>query len=74
MVYISIKDDNPIILDCHKNTEDGEYFQLVIDRDTYEIIEKPEVADINVSAAYSRVFNLLVNNKPLPKKTVAEWG
>ncbi len=74
MVYINVINKNPVILECHKNTEDGEKFRLVIDPTTKEIIERPNHSDIDVSAAYSRIFGYLLNGKPLPEKTVAEWG
>ena len=53
MVYINVIKQNPIVLDCHKKTIDGDAFQLVIDPKTKEILEKPEKPDIDVSAAYS---------------------
>ena len=74
MVYIDIIDQDPIILNCHKNKTDGDYFRLVIDPTTKEILEKPEKPDIDVSAAYSRIFGYLMSGDPLPSKTVAEWG
>ena len=74
MVFIKVIKGNPIILDCHKHKEGGEYFRLVIDPDTKEVLEKPEHSDIDVSAAYSRVFGFLLSGEPLPDRLVAEWG
>ena len=75
MVFINVvKEDPMIVLDCHKQTEDGEYFRLVIDPKTKEVIEKPDDYDIDATTAYSRIFGYLMKNKPLPKRTVAEWG
>ena len=75
MVYIRIVCENEgIVLHCYKGSEDGEYFKLVIDSKTKEIIERPEGPDIDASAAYSHVYNLLCSGEPLPKKTVAAWG
>ncbi len=74
MVFINVIKQNPIVLECHKNTVDGDTFRLVIDPKTKEILEKPENSDIDVSIAYSRIFGYLLNNEPLPSETVAEWG
>jgi hypothetical protein len=75
MVFINIKQKkNIIILDCHKSHEDGEYFRIVLDARTREVIERPEHADIDASAAYSCVYGLLEAGVPLPERTVAEWG
>lgn len=75
MVFINVIEQDPmIVLDCHKNQIDGESFRLVIDPKTKELLEKPENPDIDVSVAYSRIFGYLINNKPLPANTVAEWG
>lgn len=74
MVYVSISEDEKnVILDCHKSRPDGDYFQLVIDKATRELVNHP-APDIDKSAAYSCVWNLLREGKPLPKETVAEWG
>ncbi|MBR1634978.1 MAG: hypothetical protein IJ682_07965 [Lachnospiraceae bacterium] len=41
MIYIDVVTESPVIvLDCHKHTEDGEYFRLVIDPETEEVIEE----------------------------------
>lgn len=75
MVYIDIIQDGfLIILNCHKGTEDGEYFQLIIDSRSKKVIKKPENPDIDASIAYSHVYTLLKSGTPLPKKTVAAWG
>ena len=74
MVYINVASLNPIVLNCHKNSIDGEAFRLVIDPETKEVLEQPKDSDIDVSIAYSRVFGYLLNNKPLPTSMVAEWG
>lgn len=74
MVFINVINQDPIVLECHKDRVDGELFRLVIDPKTREVIERPENPDIDVSAAYSRIFGYLMHNKPLPQSTVAEWG
>lgn len=63
-----------IIADCHKGTKNGEYFQLIIDSVSKECISSPEKKDIDVSAAYSRIYHLLKESGILPKETSAEWG
>ena len=41
MVYIDVVTESSVIaLDCHKHTEDGEYFRLVIDPETIEVIDE----------------------------------
>lgn len=75
MVYININQtESVIVLDCHKGSENGEAFRLIIDPVTRKLLEKPENPDIDASAAYSRVYNLLADGAALPKKTVAAWG
>ena len=75
MVFIDIKQDGYLItLNCHKEGEDGEFFQLVIDARTREVIKKPEYPDIDASAAYSCVWSMLENGEELPAHAVAEWG
>lgn len=75
MVYINIiQNESSIVLNCHKGTKDGEYFQLVIDPSTSKVIERPAKSDIDASAAYSHVYSMLKNGTPLPKETVAAWG
>lgn len=74
MVYINVVGHNPITLDCHKNSINGEYFRLVIDPSTKEIVEKPNKCDIDVNTAYSHIFGYLMRGEPLPKHTVSEWG
>ena len=72
MVFINVIERNPIVLDCHRNSPDGESFRLVIEPETREILEKPEKYDIDISTAYSRIFGFLMNNEPLPNRIVAE--
>ena len=75
MVYIDVIQDGPVItLNCHKRTEDGEFFQLVIDALSRKVLQKPENPDIDVSAAYSHIYMMLRSGEPLPDKTVAAWG
>ncbi len=75
MVYIDIvQNENMIILDCHKEYEDGEYFQIIMDAKTGRLVKHSEFPDIDASAAYSCVYRILRDGKTLPKRTVAEWG
>lgn len=75
MVFINIIQDGTFItLNCHKGTEDGEFFQLIIDSKTKELIKKPDTPDIDASTAYSHVYMMLRSGEPLPNKTVAAWG
>lgn len=75
MVNITIKSTDPIIIaDCYNVSDQNKTFTLKIDPDTKELIEKPEKSDIDFSAAYSRLFGLLMSKKPLPDKISAEWG
>lgn len=75
MVFIYIKEnDKLIILDCHKGSKEGDYFQLVIDVNTKRVVKRPYICDIDVSVAYSHIYSLLKNGKALPKETVAAWG
>ncbi len=75
MVYIDIiQKRDMIILDCHKETEDGERFQMIMDAKTMELLKRPEYPDIDASVAYSCVYRPLRDGKVLPKRTVAEWG
>lgn len=75
MVYIDItQTDFFITLNCHKGSENGEFFQLIIDPYSKKVIKKPENPDIDASIAYSHVYMLLRSGEPLPKKTVAAWG
>lgn len=75
MVYIDIIQDGSLItLNCHKGSEKGEFFQLVIDANTKRILERPSDPDIDASIAYSHVYALLRNGYPLPTHTVASWG
>lgn len=75
MIYIEItQQDGLIIADCHKATKNGEYFQLIIDSVSKKCISSPKKKDIDVSAACSRIYHLLKDEKPLPKEISAEWG
>lgn len=75
MVYIDIiQDDLFITLNCHKGTENGEFFQLVIDARTKNVIKKPSEPDIDASIAYSHVYAMMRNGVQLPSHTVASWG
>lgn len=74
MVFINVMCRDPIVLDCHRGSVDGEAFRLVIDPETKEILEAPERPCIDASAAYSRVFGLLMEGQPLPDEMAAEWG
>lgn len=75
MVKIQIKENElVVILDCYKNCDPSKYFQLIIDKETKELIERPQTPDIDASVAYSCVYSLLIEGKQLPKETFAEWG
>lgn len=75
MVYIDIVQNGSfIILNCHRGSEDGEYFQLVIDAQTREVIKRPVESDIDASAAYSHIYAMLCSGEELPLHTVAAWG
>lgn len=74
MVLIQVISEDPIILNCYKNNKVEGFFQLTIDPESYEIINKPEGHDIDVSIAYSRIFHYLINGEKLPEETTAEWG
>ncbi len=75
MIYINIsKNGNLITLDCHKGSENGEAFTIIIDAETKEIIDRSHVSDIDASVAFGHVYSMLLNNKSLPEKTVAAWG
>ena len=75
MVYIDIlQNDLFITLNCHKGSENGEFFQIIIDSQTKQVIKKPSNPDIDVSTAYSHVYALLRDGKQLPAQTVAAWG
>lgn len=75
MIYINITEtDDIIILNCNKKTKDGEPFQLIIDKKTGKLIQKPEYPDIDASAAYSRIYSMMKTGEPLPKETIAAWG
>lgn len=75
MVYIDVSQDGSLItLNCHKRTEDGEFFQLLIDAKTMQVLKRPENPDIDVSVAYSHIYALMRNGEQLPSHTVACWG
>ena len=75
MINIEItQQDGLIIANCRKATKNGEYFQLIIDSVSKECISSPEEKNIDVSVAYSRIYHLLKDGKPLPKEISAEWG
>ena len=74
MVYINIEQNNLITLHCHKHSPDGEYFKLVLDPSTKELVERPTNPDIDASCAYSRIFGMLLRGESLPQNTSAEWG
>lgn len=75
MIYIDILQDGLFItLNCHKGSENGEFFQLIIDSRTKRVIKKPQYPDIDASTAYSHVYALMCEGKPLPSQTVASWG
>lgn len=75
MVYIDIIQDGLFItLNCHKGSKNGDFFQLVIDKRTKKVVKKPSEPDIDASIAYSHVYAMLKNEKPLPTHTVASWG
>ena len=75
MVYIDVlQDGGYITLNCHKGSKDGEFFQLVIDSETKQVIKKPSNPDIDASTAYSHIYALMRDGVPLPVQTVASWG
>lgn len=75
MVYIDIiQDEGLITLNCHKGSEQGDFFQLVVDSNTKRVVEKPSEPDIDASTAYSHIYAMLTNGEPLPNHTVASWG
>jgi hypothetical protein len=75
MVFITILEEGNIItLNCHKGSKDGEFFQLVVDASTMDIIKKPSKPDIDASVTYSHICDLIESGAPLPKESVAAWG
>ena len=75
MVYIDIiNEGSSITLNCHKGSEEGEFFQMVIDTSSRRLIQRPEEPDIDASVAYGHVYAMLRDGIPLPSKTVAAWG
>ena len=72
MVFIDIVQDELFItLNCHKGSEQGEFFQLIIDARTKKVMKKPKEPDIDASIAYSHIYTMMKNGKPLPAHTVA---
>lgn len=75
MVFIDVMQDGHFVtLNCHKGSENGEFFQLVIDSRTRQVVKKPENPDIDASTAYSHIYSMLKNGEELPAHTVAAWG
>lgn len=75
MVHIFIKiENNLVIMDCYERDRNNAYFRLIVDKNTLEIIEKPEECNINVSISYSCICRLIESGKPLPRETYAAWG
>ena len=75
MVFIDIiQDELFITLNCHKGSEQGEFFQLVIDARTKKVIKKPPNPDIDATIAYSHIYAMMRNEIKLPSHTVAAWG
>ena len=75
MIYIDIISDGQFItLNCHKGSMDGEFFQLVIDAQTKEVVKRPDKPDIDVSTAYAHIYAMLREGIELPSHTVASWG
>lgn len=75
MILIDIvQDEFFITLNCHKGSKQGEFFQLVIDAKTKDVIKRPENPDIDATTAYSHVYAMLQNGTKLPEHTVAAWG
>lgn len=75
MIFIDILQDELFItLNCHKGSEQGEFFRLIIDAKTRKVIERPNKPDIDASTAYSHIYSIMKNGKPLPAHTVAAWG
>lgn len=74
MVHISIIPyGNELVLKCKKMTN-GEEFQLIVDLNTHELIQKPDYPDMDASTAYSHIYHLLEKGVPLPSETIAAWG
>ncbi len=75
MIYIDIIQEGSFVtLNCYKGSKNGEFFQLVIDSRTKQVIKRPQNPDIDASTAYSHVYSLMREGKPLPAQTVASWG
>ena len=75
MVYIDIVQDGLLItLNCHKGSEKGEFFFFFFNANTKKVLKKPSEPDIDASTAYSHVYSMMRDGKPLPAHTVASWG
>ena len=75
MVLINIEQvDGKVIMNCHKNTEDGEFFRMILDAETGKVLERPDYVGVDESTAYGHVLRLIKLGQPLPKKTASEWG
>lgn len=75
MVYINIVQDGVYVtLNCNKGSQNGEYFKLIIDSRTKEVIERPISADMDASIAYAHIYAMMRDGIELPKHTVAAWG
>lgn len=75
MVYMKIYRDGAVIkADCHKNVEDGEFFQLIMDPTKKTICKDPIGPDIDASAACTRLHAIVEAGEDLPMKTVSAWG
>ena len=75
MVFIDIiQDELFVTLNCHKGSEQGEFFQLVIDIRTKKVVKKPAEYDIDASTAYSHIYAMMRDGVQLPSHTVASWG
>jgi hypothetical protein len=60
MVFMDIVQDGLFItLNCHKGSKDGEFFRLVIDAETKQVVERPDKPDIDASAAYSHIYSMM---------------
>lgn len=68
------EEDNKIWMDCFKENVESEYFALVIDAKTYEVLscslEKPS---IYVRQAIYKIMELHRKNEALPKEACSVW-
>lgn len=73
MIKVKSKTDGVFItLDCEK--PNGQHFELVVDADTFNVVERPKSPDIDASAVYSRVYKLLSAGKQIPETFSSDWG